>query len=136
MNCVNSKHYVHNSCVLKKCPKLLLEAVYDSEEKPEPEPTKDVEEVITKNEVTLLKMKNQEPREQNKILRKRVLYLQEEVDAYRDGKFTNDEKNALFQAHVVVACQSTFISAIGNFSKKWTEKFEQLSRKMQNIKVS
>ncbi|KAJ3657792.1 hypothetical protein Zmor_009572 [Zophobas morio] len=140
MNCVNCKQYVHNSCALKKkcCEnqKLLSEAVYDSEEEPEPEQTKDVEEVITKNEATLLKMENRELREQNKILRKRVLYLQDEVDAYQDGKFTNDEKNASFQAHVVAACQSTFISAFGNFSKEWREKLEQLALEMQNIKVS
>ena len=105
--------------------------MYNSEQELKPEPTKDVKEVITKNEATLFKMKNQELKQHNKVLRKRVLYLQDE-DAYRDGKFTNDEKNASFQAHEVSAC----ISAFGNFSKEWTAKLEQLSLEMQNIKAS
>ena len=76
------------------------------------------EEMITKIEATLLKMENQELQEQNKTLRKIVLYLQDEIDAYRDEKLTNDDKNASFQAHLMAACQSTFISAFGNFSKE------------------
>ena len=69
MNCVNYKQYVHNSRALrKKCceNQQLIGGFVWFWRRPEPESTKDLEEVITKNEATLLKMENRGLREQNR----------------------------------------------------------------------